>query len=368
MSKLIVHTLVHRSVHNVNRDKYGRPKKCHIGGTERGRHSSQSWKQLLSDIFRKNPNFPTGQQTSLIGRYALDKLIAGGVDEEKAKEYALKIIDAFASKDKSGKNGTEDKEDKKGGGKKKDPFKTEVIKIQDCEVVAVDHLITKIHEGYVPEKKDYDFLRANESVDIALFGRMLTKEEKHSVEAAVSVSHAFTVDISSAEEDHFTATDTLQECAKTEEGKSHKGSAHMDNFYFAEGVFYYSLIIDVGKLQSDLKGSTVRVSDIIRDLLEIVAMASPKACAHRAGGSIAYAAYMMVEKCDRFPRQLGLAFQDAIEGPRIMEKAIDALEAKKAAFDAIYGEMPAKSFSVLDETKTPLQDVINFAVEDFQED
>ena len=240
---LVFHLLVHRAIHNINRDDRGRPKNCFIGGTERGRHSSQSWKSLIVEFFRALKEFATSQQTALIGRSAYDRLVAGGVEEKKAEEVALNIIGAFSDEKKKKK---EDKGDKKEsaengkGKKKKDPLKMVTIKIQDCEIAAVDSLINKVLEGYEPVKDDYHFLRVNESVTDALFGRMLASRPQFEVEAAMAVAHGFTVNESPTEEDYFTATDSLQSKVPDEDGKVNKGSAHLDKAFFAEGVFFDS--------------------------------------------------------------------------------------------------------------------------------
>lgn len=367
---LVMHLLVYRAVHNINRDDRGRPKSCNIGGTERGRHSSQSWKAIIAKFFRELTELETSQQTALIGRNAYEQLLGGGIDKEKAEEYAFGIISAFSSKKK--KNGNGDKEDKKEDGKKKkkdnkDILKMETIKIQDCEIFAVNSLLKKIIEGYVPEKSDYDFLRVNESIDNALFGRMLAARPGFDIEAAMAVAHGFTVNECTTEEDYFTATDSLQNALSSEEGKVNKGSAHLDKAFFAEGVFYHSYILDVDLLVSNLGGNVELAEEVIRTLLEVSAMASPTASKNRGAGSQAPSGYMMVEKCDKFPRQLAVAFQDAIEGPKVFEKAIEALEDTKRKFDKVYYELPSKSFNFLKEEGN-LKDVIDFAVEDLQTD
>jgi len=360
---IVIHLLVHRAIHNINRDDRGRPKNCYIGGTERGRHSSQSWKSIIVKFFRLLTSFTTSQQTAIIGRNAYDQLVAGGIDEKLAEEYAFNIIGAFSSDKKKKDNDKEkDKKDDEKKKDKKDILKMETIKIQDCEIFAVNSLINKIIEGYKPEKKDFNFLRVNESVDNALFGRMLAARPQFDVEAAMAVAHGFTVNECTTEEDYFTATDSLQD---SKEGKVSKGSAHLDKSFFAEGVFYHSFILDVDLLIKNLDGNVELAEDVIRTLLEVAAMASPTASKNRGAGSQAPSAYMMVEKCEKFPRQLAIAFQDAIEGPNVLEKAIDALETAKRKYDSLYYKLPSISLNYVTEDGN-IQDVINFAIEDLK--
>lgn len=371
---LIVHQLNHRVVHNINRGDDGRPKNCHVGGAERGRHSSQSFKNTVVEYLRglmngKKKKFETSCQTALIGRHSFEKLVAGGISEKKAEEYAYDIIGAFTTVKKKD-NGGEDKKSKKGNGGKekksnKDPLKMEAIKLQDCEVFAVENLILRIIDGYKPNKQDFDFLQKNRSVDNALFGRMLAVRPQYDVEAAMAVAHGFTVNESPAEEDYFTATDTLQKRDNNGGDKVHKGSAHLDKAFFSEGVFYYTYILDMGLLLDNLQRNTKLVEEVIRELLKVTAMASPKANKNRAAGGQAWASYMMIEKCSEFPRQLGIAFENPIQGPNVMEKAIEVLENTKKNFDKTYYELPAKSFNHIS-SKGTLQEVINFAVEDLK--
>jgi len=358
---IIFHLLVHRAVHNINRDDHGRPKNCHVGGTERGRYSSQGWKSILVKYFRLLTDFITSQQTAIIGRNAYDQLVAGGIDAKKAEEYAFNIIEAFSS-DKNKKDKKNEKKDKDKKKTKKDILKMEVIKIQDSEIFAVNSLIKKIIEGYKPEEKDFNFLRVNESVDNALFGRMLAARPQYNVEAAMSVAHGFTVNECTTEEDYFTATDSLQESTKDEDGKVNKGSGHLDKAFFAEGVFYHTFILNVDLLKKNLGGDIELVEHVIKTLFEVAAMASPTANMSRGAGSQAPSAYVMVEKCNKFPRQLGIAFLNAIEGPNILEKAIDALETAKRKYDNLYYTLPSKTLNYVT-GEGNIQDIIDFAVE-----
>lgn len=372
---LILHLLFHRIVHNINRGDDGRPKNCWVGGVERGRQSSQNAKIGIVEYLRNlmegaKKKYNTSQQTTLIGRTFFDKLIAGGISKKKAEEYTYNIIGAFTTvkkkdneKKKKDNESDQKKEDNGNDQKKKkkdpkDPLKTETIKVQDCEIQFIDNLIQKIIGGYTPNKKDFDFLQKNRSVDNALFGRMLAVRPQYEVEAATAVAHGFTVNESFIVEDYFTATETLQK------KNGNRGSAHLDKAFFSEGVFYNNYILDLHLLIENLQGNTEVAEEVIRDFLKVSAMLSPKASKNRAAGSQTWASYMMIEKCSEFPRQLGVAFEKPVQGPGVMEKAIEALEEAKKGFDKIYYELPAKSFNHV-KSKGSLKEVIDFAVEDF---
>jgi CRISPR system Cascade subunit CasC len=364
---IIVHWLAFCGPMNANRDESGRPKTSLIGGTLRGRHSSQMLKKCKGDHLRNggSKKYETSIQTSLIGQHAYDKLIEGGVLEDLAEEVTYGILGAFIDvKKKKAKRAEETKraEEKRKKGEKEDkepanPFKMEAVKIQQCEFVAIENLIAKVIEGYKPTHKDYDFLQRNIAVDNALFGRMLAKRPMYDVDAALSMAQGFSVNACPTEEDYFTATDALQK------DNGHKGSAHLDRFYFHQGSFYYSMIIDLELLIKNLQDNEPLAIEIIKELIKICAMASPTANKNRCAGSQNWASYMMIEKTNEFPRQLGLAFETPIEGPNVTEKAIKALVETKESFDKTFYELPSKSLDQINQKGT-LQELLDFVSEE----
>lgn len=362
MSKfLIIHWLAFCGPMNSNRDDQGRPKTSLIGGTVRGRHSSQMIKKYLGDHFRQKLNggsekkYETSIQTSQIGQYAFDQLVEGGVDSKKAEDVTYGILSAFIDvKKKKTKKAEQDKNDTK---KPANPFKMEAIKIQGCENVSIQKLIKKvIEEDYDPTQKDYDFLERNRAVDNALFGRMLAKRPQYDVDASIAMAQGFSVNECPTEEDYFTATDTLQK------DNGHKGSAHLATFYYHQGSFYYSMIIDMELLVKNLQDNEPLAVEVVQELVKLSALASPTANKNRCAGSQSWASYMMVEKADKFPRQLGIAFEKPIEGPNVTEKAIVALEETKKKFDKTFFELPYKSLNQIS-GEGNLQELLDFIKE-----
>lgn len=360
---LIIHWLAFCGPMNSNRDEQGRPKTSLIGGTQRGRHSSQMIKKYLGDFFRKKINggsekrYETSIQTSLVGQHTYDRLIEGGVPEDKAEKVTYGILGTFIDvKKKKAKMAEQEKDESKKP--KRDPFKMEAVKLQECEFVAVNNLINKVIEGYEPIQKDYDFLERNRAVDNALFGRMLAKRPEYDVDASIAMAQGFSVNACPTEEDYFTATDTLQK------DNGHKGSAHLDKFYYHQGCFYYSMIIDVELLIKNLQDNKALANEVIQELIKLSAMASPTANKNRCAGSQRWASYLMVEKVNEFPRQLGIAFETPVEGPNVTEKAIDALEKTKKSFDNTFYPLESESLDQVHQ-KGNLQGVLDFVNKEF---
>jgi len=362
----IIHWLAFCGPMNSNRDEQGRPKRSLIGGTMRGRHSSQMIKKYLGDFFRQKMNggaekkYETSVQSSLVGQQAYEQLIEGGVEKGVAEEITYGILSAFIDVEKKKEKAKKDadKDEKKKKKPKKDPFKMEAIKLQGCEYVAIQNLIKRVIEGYLPEQKDYDFLERNRAVDNALFGRMLAKRPQYDVDASLAMAQGFSVNECPTEEDYFTATDTLQK------DSGHKGSAHLDKFYYHQGCFYYSMIIDIELLIANLQDNKELAKEVIQELIKLSAMASPTANKNRCAGSQRWASYLMVEKANEFPRQLGLAFETPIEGPNVTEKAINALEQTKESFDKTFYPLPSEALDQVHQ-RGNLQSVLDFVKEGF---
>jgi CRISPR system Cascade subunit CasC len=84
---------------------------------------------------------------------------------------------------------------------------------------------------------------AVDSLDIALFGRMVAKAANMNVEAAASFAHAISTHRVSNEVEFFTALDDLSE---------EPGSAHMGSLEFNSATYYRYISLDLGQLAQSL--------------------------------------------------------------------------------------------------------------------
>src|SRR3974390_393124 len=100
MSRFVqIHLLTSYPPPNLNRDDQGRPKSAKMGGFDRLRVSSQSLKRAwrTSDLFQQAIGDHVGTRTKLLGVVVYDKLVAAGIKEKQAKDWAQKIAGVFGA-------------------------------------------------------------------------------------------------------------------------------------------------------------------------------------------------------------------------------------------------------------------------------
>jgi len=323
MSRFVqLHVLTSYPPSNLNRDDLGRPKSAQMGGVNRLRISSQALKRAWrkSDLFESALKGHIGTRTKEIGVKVFDGLVAGGVKESDARDWAKKIAEQF------------------GAAKKpKDANSEEALHIEQlahfspAELAAIDALTTALVESKTaPSDEQLKLLRRDHAaVDIALFGRMLAAKPEFNTEAAVQVAHAITVHAVTVEDDWFSAVDDLNT------GMEDRGAGHIGEAAFGAGVFYLYICINREQLLASLNGNIALRDQTLAALLEAVAKVSPTG-KQNSFASRAYASYLMAEKGDQQPRSLSLAFLKPVTGDDYGADAIKRLQQKCEAMDRMY--------------------------------
>lgn len=317
MTKFIqLHILTSYPPANLNRDDLGRPKTAMMGGSERLRVSSQSLKRTwrISELFEDALAGHIGTRTKRLGSEVEASLIAKGVSEKSAKEWAVTIASQF-------------------GKAKKDSTELEQLAhISPEEQSLVNALVdTLATENRAPEKEELALLKQKTTaVDIALFGRMLASSPEFNVEAACQVAHALSVHSVAIEDDYFTAVDDLNACGD-------QGAAHIGEAGFAAALFYSYICIDKELLVENLNGDLELANKAIAALTEAAVKVSPKG-KQNTFASRAYASYVLAEKGKQQPRSLSVAFLEPVMGGQQAADAIAKLDNQLNNFDAVYGE------------------------------
>lgn len=356
MSRFVqIHLLTSYPPANLNRDDQGRPKTAKMGGFDRLRVSSQSLKRAwrTSDLFQQALSEHVGTRTKLLGVMAYEKLVAGGVKEKQAKEWAQKIAGVFGALKKS---------------KEKDSLADleieQLVHVSPSEVQAIESLLeTLISQSRAPEDTELDLLRKQgQSADIALFGRMLASSPAFNVEAACQVAHAISVHPVVIEDDYFTAVDDLND------GSKDSGAAHIGETGFAAGLFYSYICINRKLLIDNLGGDTGLAQKAIKALIEAAVKVPPNG-KQNSFASRAYASYVLAEKGDQQPRSLSVAFlkpvtSQGIEGTDFGTAAVDALTGQRDNMDAVYGPCADASCEInVFEGKGTLPALLKFVAE-----
>lgn len=324
MSRFIqLHLLTSYPPSNLNRDDLGRPKSAQMGGANRLRISSQALKRAWrkSELFESALKGHIGTRTKEIGVKVFKDLVARGVKESDARDWAKKIAEQF------------------GAAKKpKDANSEEALHIEQlahfspAELAAIDALTATLAQTKTEPTPDQLKLlrRDHAAVDIALFGRMLAAKPEFNTEAAAQVAHAITVHAVTVEDDWFSAVDDLNT------GMEDRGAGHIGEAAFGAGVFYLYICINREQLLASLNGDVALRDQTLAAFLEAVAKISPTG-KQNSFASRAYASYVMAEKGDQQPRSLSLAFLKPVTGDDYGAEAIKRLQQKCEAMDRMYG-------------------------------
>lgn len=324
---------------NLNRDDLGRPKTAYLGGVERLRISSQSLKRAwrTSELFKQlitdscidadsrwleaasNLADTVGVRTKRLGVEVAKKLVAGGITEKQATDWAKQIAGVY------GKLKSE---------KGKELEIEQLVHIAPEEEQSLKLLVeTLIQEKRAPNSEELEgLLHTQAAVDIAMFGRMLASKPDRNSEAAVQVAHAIGVHASAVEDDYFTAVDDLNLHQSEEE----QGAAHLGEAGFAAAVFYQYLCIDRDLLKRNLGDDEALTTKALRALIEAVLKVGPNG-KQNSYASRAYAHFALAEKGSQQPRSLSLAFVKPVSGSDYTEEGVQALERVRHNMDKVYG-------------------------------
>jgi CRISPR system Cascade subunit CasC len=311
---------------NLNRDDTGRPKTAWMGDAQRLRISSQSLKRAwrTSDAFEAAMAGHLGTRTKLIGKEVHASLLAAGVAEKPAREWAKAMAACF--------------------GKLKSDKKTEGD--ADLEIEQLAHLGTEeraaiealtaacIERKTAPTEAELQLLRhPRGAVDIAMFGRMLADHPAFNVEAAVQVAHAITVHKAAVEDDYFSAVDDLND------GQTDAGAAHIGERCYGAGLFYLYICINRALLLENLGGDAALSARALEALVHAVSKVSPTGM-QNSFASRAYASLVLAERGEQQPRSLAQAFLKPVKpyGEQdMLDLARNALHKHCDSIDKVYG-------------------------------
>ncbi len=350
---LQIHTLTGYAATLLNRDDIGRAKRLPFGGCERIRVSSQCLKRHWREATGEWSLSDLGTGKSKRSRRLFSQVIAGrlreaGMSEEQVVNVLTPIRSAVLGESiKARETRKARKESGEGAGKPLDELRTDqVIVLGEPELAYLTETARKLAKDdaeatakavaeYFKNKetrKNLAALTQGAGLDAALFGRMVTSDLLARSDAAVHVSHSFTVHQEESEPDYFSALDDLV----TEEGEL--GSGHINTTELTSGLFYSYVVVDLGQLTSNLSNDSELAANVLRRLPHLIATVSPGA---KRGATAPYACaeVMLAEAGARQPRTLANAFMKPVSKRHEDMKS----EASKAVgdylrrYDAMYG-------------------------------
>lgn len=298
-----IHMLKNFPATNLNRDDMGAPKNCIFGGIQRGRISSQclkrSWR--ISPMFQKDMAGYLGTRTRKMPQMVAEKLRENGVSEEYLADVQKKLT-GFANK----------------SGKETDTGYTSQIIIYSPEDISAIADIVKKEIEECNDVKEFQKKKATEiermvkdadtrpvSLDIALFGRMVTSTAFANVEASMQVAHAFSTNKVMMETDFFTAMDDMIS------GEDELGSGMMGEVDYNSSCYYIYASLDTEKLKDNLRYSENPehiVKAAIPSLLRTMAFTNPSGKQNSFAGHSLPSAVLVECKNEPIPVSYANAF------------------------------------------------------------
>ena len=219
-----IHVLQNVPPSCVNRDDTGSPKMAVYGGTPRARVSSQAWKRVIREDFKRLfEEDELGKRTKHIVELVKNAILQERPDlsAEKAEKLAVQALTNAGLKIKDAEKGTD-----------------ALFFISDCQVKALAKLAAAAEE----DKKAYKLaLKENPSVDMVMFGRMAASDPSLNYDATVQVAHSISTHTVHNEYDYFTAVD---DCARDDNA----GAGHLGTVEFNSAVLYRYATVNVREL------------------------------------------------------------------------------------------------------------------------
>ncbi|GAF37077.1 CRISPR-associated protein, Cse4 family [Lentilactobacillus farraginis DSM 18382 = JCM 14108] len=209
---------------NINRDDTGAPKTALYGGVNRARVSSQSWKRAIRSEFKQD-NVSIGTRTKEAAKLLTDKLLSESVDEKTAMEKVAEIFkDAGIKLNKENETGA-------------------LLLVSPGQVEKLARYA--INNEELDKKEIKKILKSDNSIDLALFGRMVADNPELNVEGSAQVAHAISTHEVVPEFDYFTALDDLRP-------KDVTGAAMLGAVEFTSSTLYRYADLNVRELMHNL--------------------------------------------------------------------------------------------------------------------
>ncbi len=228
-TRIEYHILQSFPVTCLNRDDVGAPKSAIVGGVPRARVSSQCWKRHVR-LALQEFGVKLGIRTKKAEEIFVKACLEAGANDTQALACGAKIASQLIDDTLLFISDSEAK-----------AFASYALELGFDDSKIKDKELAKVAKKALDPSID--------SLDIALFGRMVAKAADMNVEAAASFSHAISTHKVSNEVEFFTALDDRQE---------EPGSAHMGSLEFNSATYYRYISLDLGQLAQTMAESDLQ--------------------------------------------------------------------------------------------------------------
>ena len=302
---------------NINRDDTGTPKTAMYGGVTRSRVSSQSWKRVIRQAFQKESNdedwlkgYRTKKVSALLSQRIQD--LKPDLDEDAATKAANDLLKTAGLKVKL---------DKKNGefltGALLFVSKGQLNKLAQYAIDNPDLGEKKSKELKETKKELKQILLNDNSLALAMFGRMVADDPSLNVDAAVQVAHAISTHEIVPEFDYFTAIDDKRK-------EDEAGSAMLGTIEYNSSTLYRYANINVNELEKNI-GSDLTIKGaklFIKEFISTMPTGKENTFANKTVPQ-----YVLVTIRKDTPVNLVSAFEDPVKSHGGYVKAsIDRLE------------------------------------------
>lgn len=268
---------------NMNSDDNGMQKKVSVGGALRTRVSSQAWKKAIRDRFDERA-FRTKKAVALLVRKMMD--IDNGITEAEASEKAVKLLKA------------------EGVSLTKDLTTKVLLMLSPSQIDNAARYALSCDSKKYSKEDVREILKKDNSLDLALFGRMVAKDPALNVDAAVQFAHAFSTHRIEPEYDYFTALDDLQD-------KDEQGASHLDHTEYNASTFYRYANVNVNELIHNLNRNKEEGITGTVEFIRNFVLAMPTGMQNRHANKT-LPSYLMVSLRTDTPVNLAVAFEKPV--------------------------------------------------------
>ncbi|MFI2477826.1 type I-E CRISPR-associated protein Cas7/Cse4/CasC [Nocardia xishanensis] len=334
-----VHILQTVPPSNINRDDTGSPKTAVYGGVRRARVSSQAWKRATRKMFGELVDPATlGVRTKRVVELVAERI--GTAVEDPAAAAAQVIKDAGiklekpAAKKKGKEEGAADPVDLLEQSKYL--LFLSAAQIDRLAQLAIDTATTGVSDKAAAKAA----ANGADSIDVALFGRMVADSADLNVDAAAQVAHALSVHSVNNEFDYFTAVDDRAP-------EDNAGAGMIGVVEFNSSTLYRYATVNVGLLAENLgddEATAVAVANFLTAFVRSMPTGKQNTFANRTLPD----ALVVSVRTDQ-PVNLVTAFESPVDalGTARSAGAAKQLVERYRALETAYGTSEATNYVVV---------------------
>lgn len=334
-----VHILQTVPPSNINRDDTGSPKTAVYGGVRRARVSSQAWKRATRTMFRELVDPATlGVRTKRVVELVAERIGNAVDDPAEAAAKVIKEAGIKLEKPTAKKKGKDDEPADPADQLEQSKYLLflSATQIDRLAQLAIDTANTGTSDKAAAKAA----ANGADSIDVALFGRMVADSTDLNVDAAAQVAHALSVHSVNNEFDYFTAVDDRAP-------EDNAGAGMIGVVEFNSSTLYRYATVNVDQLASNLgdkEATAVAVANFLTAFVRSMPTGKQNTFANRTLPD----AVMISVRTDQ-PVNLVTAFESPVEalGTARSAGAAKQLVERYRALETAYGSSDATNYVVV---------------------